>query len=88
MTTTEHAKELRNEFKARGWMAKDVSVVTDYYSLGSTIRVRIKSDRVNLEEAKALAYRHEDVRRCEQTGEILGGGNRYVSITNAGGRML
>lgn len=80
MTTKEHAAAIRADYKRHGWTARDISVRIDSYSLGSSIDVRIKNPNVSFTVAKTLAERHEVVRRCDITGEILGGGNRYVSV--------
>ena len=80
MTTTEHAKAIRAAYKAKGWTSRDISVTSDKYSMGSSIRVSIKNPAVNFVEAQAIAKGAESVRYCEYSGEILGGGNRYVSV--------
>lgn len=81
MTTTEYAAEIRAILKHRhGWSSRQVSVRAEYYSMGSSIEVEIKDAAVPLSIVKALAEKAEHVRRCEVSGEILGGGNRYVSV--------
>jgi hypothetical protein len=57
-----------------------VSVVTDSYSMGSTVRVRIKDAGVSKSIVEGVARRHERVRRCAVTGDILGGGNTFVDV--------
>lgn len=81
MTTKEHAAAIRADYKRHGWSSRDISVQSDSFSLGSSITVRIKNPNVSISVAKALAERHEVVRRDERTGDILGGGNRYVSVS-------
>lgn len=81
MTTTEYAAEIRQILKRKhGWNSRQVSVRAEYYSMGSSIEVEIKDAAVPLPTVKALAEKAEHVRRCEVSGEILGGGNRYVSV--------
>lgn len=80
MNTTERAKEIRKALKEHGWNARKVSVRSDYFSMGSEIRVVIKDPAVDLETVEKIANEHESISRCEITGEILSGGNRYVSV--------
>ena len=81
MTTTEHAAEIRTALKKRGWNSRHVSVKSDCYSLGSAIRVTVKDPSINIEDVQQIAEPHECIHRCEITGEILGGGNRYVDVS-------
>ena len=81
MTTKERAAAIRAEYKKRGWTARDISVRIDLYSMGSSIDVRIKNPRVSFDIAKKIAEGHESISRCEYSGEILSGGNRYVHVS-------
>jgi hypothetical protein len=80
MTTTERSAEIRKALKAKGWSSRQVSVVSDLYSMGSSIRIKIKDATVPLSAVKAIATPHEHVRWDEASGEILSGGNRFVTI--------
>lgn len=80
MTTKEHAATIRAALKKQGISSQQVSVVSDCYSLGSAIRVTIKDPHINIVNVRQLAEPHELVHRCEVTGEILCGGNRYVTV--------
>lgn len=77
-TITETAKRLRADYKARGWTARDISVRASSSSMTSSLRVEVRSARVDAAAAREMAERCEDVRRCEITHEILCGGNRFV----------
>lgn len=81
MTTKEHAAAIRATFKRHGWTARDISVRIDSYSLGSSIDVRVKNPDVPFDVVERIAKGAESVRRCEYSGEILSGGNRYVSVS-------
>jgi hypothetical protein len=82
MTTTEHAKQIRETLKKRnGWTGRQVSVRAEYFSMGSSITVTIKDPTVPLGPVKEIAETAERISRCEITGEILSGGNRYVSVS-------
>lgn len=81
MTTTEEAAKVRARLKReRGWSSRQVSVRARSFSLGSSIEVEVKDPAVPLATVKAIAEEAERIHRCEITGEILGGGNRYVSV--------
>lgn len=79
-STTERAAQIRAELKRRGVTARQVSVTSDYYSMGSSIRIRIKDARVPSAAVRAIAEPHESIDR-DQFGEILSGGNRFVDIS-------
>lgn len=79
MTTTQAAQEIRNALKAKGINSRAVSVKCDQYSMGSSIRVSIKTLAVSLGDVRSIALKHELVRR-DESGEILGGGNRFISV--------
>jgi hypothetical protein len=80
-TTTERAATIRTALKTHGWTARDVSVRSESFSMGSAIRVVIKNAAVPLPTVKAIAEAHERIDRCEITGDILSGCNRYVSVS-------
>lgn len=80
MNTTERAAEIRKTLKEHGWNSRKVSVRSDYFSGGSEIRVIIKDPDVDFQTVERVANEHESISRCEITGEILSGGNRYVSV--------
>src|SRR3990172_7924212 len=78
-STVERAAEIRKQLKAKGWTSRQVSVKSDLYSMGSTIRVVIKDAGVPLSVVEAIADAHERIDR-DQYGEILSGGNRFVDV--------
>ena len=85
LTTTERAKLIRQTLKAElGLTARDVSVRSAYFSMGSSIDVRLKdTDKANalaLAFVEKIANEHERIDRCEISGDILSGCNRYVSV--------
>lgn len=80
MNTDEATTALKAALKAAGWTARQVSVRKNYFSLGSSIDVTIRDAAVPLSQVKAIAEDFERIHRCEITGEILGGGNRYLSV--------
>ena len=81
-TTADHAKQIRQALKKNhGWTGRQVSVRTHLYSMGSSIYVTIKDASVDPEAVKAIAEPHAHVSRCEFTGDILNGGNMYVTVS-------
>lgn len=78
------ADRLRAKLKAAGYNARRVTVRHDHYSMGSSIDVTIRDPDVGRDTIKALASEFERVDRCEITGEILSGGNRYLDVKYSG----
>jgi hypothetical protein len=80
-TTTEEARELRKELKKKlNVNSRQVSVRSEYFSMGSSIDVRVKDPEVSLPAVREIASKYESIRRCEITHEILSGGNTYLSV--------
>ena len=80
-STTDEAKELRTELKEKlGANSRQVSVRTEYYSMGSSIHVWVKDPEISLPAVKQIAKKAERISRCPITGDILSGGNTYVSV--------
>lgn len=80
-TTTEEAAAIRQELKKRGWSARQVSVRSEYFSMGSSITVTVKDPTVPIDVVEEVAKCAERIDRCQITGEILSGGNRYVHVS-------
>jgi hypothetical protein len=80
-TAAQNAKEIRTELKSRyGWTRNDVSVRANSYSMGSSIRIEIKSAAVRASKVKEIAEKFQRIDRCSYSGEILNGGNRFVFV--------
>jgi hypothetical protein len=80
-TPAEDAAQIRAAYKRHGWSSKDISVRARSYSMGSSIDVVVKRPGIPLAVVKGIAETCEKIDRCEITGEILSGGNRFVSVT-------
>ena len=79
-TTKEAAARIRRELKTRyGYTGKDVSVRLESYSMGSSIHVKIRRSDIPLSRVESIARKAESIYR-DDFGNILGGGNRYVSV--------
>ena len=83
MTTSvaETAKTIRTALKAAGIGNRQVSVRAKSYSMGSSVNVEILDLSVNMALVKKIAMAHETCRRCEVTGDVLSGGNRFIFVT-------
>lgn len=79
-SATEAAASVRAAFKARGWTSRQVSVRSEYFSMGSAINVTLKDGSIPFHVVKAVAEGKEKIDR-DGFGEILSGCNRYVSVT-------
>ena len=87
MTTKERAKAIRAALKAKGWSSKKISVRTHSYSLGASIYVTIKDASIPLKTVEKIAKDQQEIRRCQYSGEILGGGNTYVTVSYSSGAL-
>ena len=81
MNTKEKAVALRKSLKALGYGPRQVSVRTEFFSGGSAINCKVKAPEVDFTKVEELADSYKEIRRCEITGDILSGGNCYVSCT-------
>lgn len=81
-TAADTARTIRTAIKKElGYTSKQVSVRCSNFSMGSSVDVRIKVRGIDVEAVDAIAKRDEKIHRCERTGEILSGGNRYISTS-------
>lgn len=81
-TVATKAKEIRQKLKSElDLTSKDVSVTSKSYSMGSSIDIKVKSAKAVklIDKIKSFADSKKNVRRCEASGEILSGGNTYIS---------
>lgn len=79
-SATEDAAAIRKALKAQGITSRQVSVVAENFSNGSAVNILVKAPGISVATVKEIAEPFERIRRCDYTGEILSGGNRYVSI--------
>lgn len=77
---SEKAKALRADLKAAGYKGREVTVKHEHFSLGSEIVVTVRNPEIQIAGVKAIANGYEKIDRCEFSGEILGGGNTYLSV--------
>ncbi len=73
------ADKIRANLKASGITSRQVSVKSENYSMGSSIRVVIRDLSIAYGFVESIAKGSEKIDR-DDSGEILSGGNRYVSV--------
>lgn len=71
------ATQIRNDLKAAGYSLKSFSVRSR--STGS-VTIDIKDVSIPAAKIKDIARKHTVVRRCEASGEILCGGNTFITV--------
>lgn len=71
------AVDIRKEL---GLKPKDISIRIDYGGYSEAIRVEIKNLLISKIDIENKLAKYRDVGRCEVTGEILQGGNTYVTV--------
>ena len=79
-TITEEAKELRATLKEMGFNSRQVSVKSGYCGYSTSMDVTIKARGISVPQVEELANKYKSVRHDEMTGEILSGGNTYVTV--------
>jgi len=77
MPNRERTAEIRKELKENGYNRNHVSVRSRHYS---SITVEIKKADVDYNLVEKIARKQEHYRRCEYSGDILQGGNTFVSV--------
>lgn len=88
-SATEHAAEIRAELKKAGITSKMVSVKSSYFSCGSSVDVKIKDAALLSDEfiakVEGIANPHSHVDYDQITGEVLSGGNMYLTVRTPDG---
>jgi hypothetical protein len=82
LSATERAAIIRAQFKAAGIKA---SIRAKYFSMGSSVDIVVTAGSVA--KARQIAEPYESVRR-DESGEILSGGNCYLSVEAAQGLLV
>lgn len=76
------AAHLRAALKRElGLTSREVSVKTERSSTSSCINVVLRDVNARTSDVEQIAERYQDFDRCSETGEIQGGGTRFVSVT-------
>lgn len=83
MTTKELAVKIRDELKQRGYNSRKIGVRYEFCGYSSVIHVAVKDENIDIEEVRGWLKRYESIDRDERTGEVLQGGNTYISVRRA-----
>lgn len=79
-SAAEDAAKIRAALKAQGITSRQVSVKSESFSMGSSIDITIKVPGISKSRVEEIANNYERISRDDATGEILSGGNRYVTV--------
>lgn len=81
LTTVQRAAAIREQLKAELKAGRnEVSVKASSSSMSGSLRVVVLTNSVSLCDVKRICAPFEDVRRDERSGEILMGGNTYLTV--------
>ena len=83
MTTKELAVKIREDLKQRGYNSRKIGVRYEFCGYSSVIHVMVKDDNIDIEEVRGWLKKYESIDRDERTGEVLQGGNTYISVKRA-----
>lgn len=74
------SKEIRELLKKEGFKRTDISVRNVRCTMDTIVDVTIKNPYINRKQVDDLLKHFRDIDRDERTGEILSGGNTFVSV--------
>lgn len=80
VTTDPVVLAIRTDLKAIGYSAAKVSVRRRPGGIERSIHITIRDASVDHVKVAEIGDGYESIRRCEASGDILGGGNTYVWI--------
>ena len=72
--------EIKKALKQAGFDTKKISVMHKWAGYSEVYRVSVKDKTINLDEVRDVTKRFEEYEVDERTGEILAGGNTFVSV--------
>ena len=72
--------EIKKALKQAGFDTKKISVTHKWAGYSEVYRVSVKDKTINLDEVRDVTKRFEEYEVDERTGEILAGGNTFVSV--------
>lgn len=78
--TPSAADRCRTALKAAGWTARQVTVRDVGGSLCDSLVVTIRDRTIDIDAVRKVAETVEEIRYCEITGDVLGGGNTFVRV--------
>ena len=80
MKTIEWKQSVKDDLKKAGYNTREVSVREQDCGYSRALTITVRDASVSLKNIQEIASRHESIDRCERTGEILSGGNRYIDV--------
>lgn len=81
MTNKELSQAVANDLKAAGFNRKDFSIKSSYAGYSQACDIYIKNPLVRISEVEAIVKKHSSIDYDERSGEILAGGNTYISVS-------
>jgi hypothetical protein len=74
-------KVIRQELKKElNYNARQVSVKSELGGYSYSFIFTIRDKNVNYDKVNEFAHKYKSVSRCEYSGEILAGGNTYITV--------
>lgn len=80
MTDRERVEAIRKTLKEKGYNSRRVGVTYQIAGYSAIIRVTIKESGIAKSEIENIVKHFNEIDRDERTGEILEGGNTFVSV--------
>ena len=80
MTDRERVETIRRNLKEKGYNSRRVGVTYQIAGYSAIIRVTIKESGIDKSEIENIVKRFNEIDRDERTGEILEGGNTFISV--------
>ena len=80
MTDRERVETIRRTLKEKGYNSRRVGVTYQISGYSAIIRVTIKEAGIDKSEIENIVKHFSEIDRDERTGEILEGGNTFVSV--------
>ena len=80
MTDRERVDAIRKTLKEKGYNSRQVGVTYQVAGYSAIIRVTIKEPEIDKSEIENIVKGFNEIDRDERTGEILEGGNTFVSV--------
>ena len=75
-------KVIRQELKKElGYNSRQVSIKSKPGGYSYSFIFTIRDKNVNYDKVNEFAHKYKSVSRCEYSGEILSGGNTYITVT-------
>lgn len=74
------ANDLKKALREAGINTKKITINKRCGTLSRSFHVRISDESIDTEVVNKVLAPFNSIRRCEATGEILGGGNTFILV--------